>query len=383
MLVQLLEKEAVPFETLHGRYGALLQLVKKLIGVVPECDRYLEIWPTAFRKALQRDGPELSQPAGDAVRQRGAPRPASLGLAMYVASRTAGCPYCSAHTCSFALRRGATVDQVAAALDGDAKLGAAERAAVAVARGLASVPMSITDDDRAALRRELGPANAEWIVLGIAMMGWLNKMMDALGVPLEPSTAAEVERVIAPSGWRSATVVAAPTPPPSADSLGTKLGVIRYAPAAVGFDRRATRGVPRARWPPHRGQVPRGRRRATTSRGWIGKLAHRRAVRAIAMMIRDNLADTVIGKAEKLAAGLVYAEVVADPALAETMRSLGAKPVADSPVQRLARAIAPSPAVVDADIVASSKDIPPAGIVELVAFVSLAQMLHRLDGYFA
>ncbi len=41
MLVELLEKEAVPFETLHTRYGSMLELVRKLLGVVPNCDPYL------------------------------------------------------------------------------------------------------------------------------------------------------------------------------------------------------------------------------------------------------------------------------------------------------------------------------------------------------
>jgi hypothetical protein len=49
MLVELLEQEAVPFETLHTRYGSLLELVRKILGVVPNCDPYLEIWPPAFR----------------------------------------------------------------------------------------------------------------------------------------------------------------------------------------------------------------------------------------------------------------------------------------------------------------------------------------------
>jgi hypothetical protein len=46
----------------------------------------------------------------------GGPPAAAVGRAMYVSSRTAGCPYCSAHSCSFALRRGATPEKVAAAL---------------------------------------------------------------------------------------------------------------------------------------------------------------------------------------------------------------------------------------------------------------------------
>ncbi|MDP9428943.1 MAG: hypothetical protein M3Q47_08745 [Actinomycetota bacterium] len=49
MLVELLERDAVPVDTLQKRYGPLLELVRKLLGVVPNCDPYLEIWPPAFR----------------------------------------------------------------------------------------------------------------------------------------------------------------------------------------------------------------------------------------------------------------------------------------------------------------------------------------------
>ena len=49
VLVSVLEHEAVPLTTLRERYGALLGLVNALLGVVPNCDSYLEIWPPAFR----------------------------------------------------------------------------------------------------------------------------------------------------------------------------------------------------------------------------------------------------------------------------------------------------------------------------------------------
>ena len=131
MLVELLEQEAVPIETLHTRYGSLLELVRKLLGVVPNCDPYLEIWPSAFRTYNVMVPNLLNLPL--MVWGFGAPR-STLGLAMYVSSRTAGCMYCSAHSCTFALRRGATVDEVASALDGVPSLSEADRAAVRVAR---------------------------------------------------------------------------------------------------------------------------------------------------------------------------------------------------------------------------------------------------------
>ena len=378
MLVELLEHDAVPFETLHARFGAVLELVRKLLGVVPNCDPYLEIWPPAFRTYNVMVPNLLNLPL--LVWGLGAPR-STVGLAMYVSSRTAGCAYCSAHTCSFALRRGATVDQVTSALDADRTLTGPDRAAVRVAVGLASVPASIDDEDRAELRRSFSEKDAEWIVLAVAMMGFLNKAMDALGVPLEAPVASEVTGVIAPTGWApgqhmTSTVLAGD--PPGADSLLTRLSVVRYAPQAVKLDKRWTRGVP-DRWP----EVGEFLRDVTGhSFPVLSQLRHRRAIRAIAAMIRENFADGGIGRDEKLGAGLTYARAVGNPSLAAELTTLCARELPDSPVQTLARAISPSPAMVDRSVVESSRAISPAGIVELVTFISVLQMLHRLSAFY-
>ena len=78
----------------------------------------------------------------------------------------------------------------------------------------------------------------------------------------------------------------------------------------------------------------------------LSRLRHRRAVRAIATMLKDNLGQSVLGRDAKLGADLVYAEAVADPALAQELRALGARELPDSPLRTLARAIVPSPAAV-------------------------------------
>jgi hypothetical protein len=61
---------------------------------------------------------------------------------------------------------------------------------------------------------------------------------------------------------------------------------------------------------------------------------------------------------------------------------LGARELPDSPTQTLAHAISTSPAAVDQGVLESSRVIPPAGIVELVTFVSVLQMLHRLSSFY-
>jgi hypothetical protein len=349
-----------------------------LIGVVPNCDPYLEIWPPAFRTYNVMVPNFLNLPF--LVWGFGARR-ATIGLAMYVASRTAACAYCSAHTCSFALRRGATVDQVATALEADANLAAPERAAIRVARSIARVPADLREEERAALRQHFSDGDVEWIVLSIAMMGWLNKMMDALGVPLELSTVEEVNGVIERTGWTPGKhMKEAPRSgaAPRADSLMTMLSIIRHAPAALSLDKEWTAGVP-GRWPAVGDFL-----RQATGHDFpvLSRIKHERAIRAIATMIRDNFAEGVIERDEKLATGLVYAEIVGDAALAEELRKLGAKALGNSPVQILARAISPSPAAVDESVMESIREIQPAGIIEVLSFVSVMQMLHRREVFY-
>ncbi len=381
MLVSLLKADAVPFETLHARYGSLLKLVRKLIGVVPNCDPYLEIWPTAFRTYNVMVPNFLNLPF--VLWGLGAPRDL-LGLALYASSRTAGCAYCSAHTCSFALRRGATPDKVSHATDEDpGRYSPVERAVIGVARAMSRVPAGVTEEDRRALRSQLSAAGAEWIVLGVAMMGFLNKFMDALGVELETETHGEVGGLLSPSGWSAGQHFDGDVVPvgelPAADGLFTRLGVLREAPSAISLDRQWTAGVP-DRWP----QVGRYLESKT---GYafpvLSRLSHRRCVRALATMLRDNLdpASSVVGLPSKLGAAAIYAEVVGDAALSAEIARLGPAST-DARIEALARAIAPSPAVVDAAVVEGCRGMPAAALVEIVTFVSLVQLVHRIEAFF-
>jgi hypothetical protein len=289
-LLPLLHADAIPMETLHQRYGGFLDLVRTVIGVVPNSGPYLEIWPVGFRTCNVMVPNFLNLPIS--LWGLGAPRQV-VGLAMYAASRAAECAYCSAHSCSFALRRGTPPESVARALDAGTGPG---QPAIAVARALSRVPATITDHERADLGKRFPAAHVEWIVLAIAMMGFLNKFMDAVGVELEPEVAGEVQALIVPSGWHPGKHFAGTFPdgaPPRADSLGTKLSVLRYASSALSFDRKWTADVP-SRWPAV-GEFL----RAKTGHNFpvLSRLTHRRAIRAIAVMVRDNFdaATSVIG----------------------------------------------------------------------------------------
>lgn len=120
-------------------------------------------------------------------------------------------------------------------------------------------------------------------------------------------------------------------------------------------------------------------------------LRSNRARRAVAVMLRENLdpSTSVLGMETKLRAGAIYAEVVGDAALAADVRALarhfrvdldrGSTGVDDAALV-LARAVSPTPAQVDATTVGACRQagISAPAIIELVSWLALLQLLHRL-----
>ncbi len=397
--------------TLRAQYGPLLDLVKTIIGVVPKCDEYMEIWPPAFRTYNIMVPNFLNLPF--AILGFGGAPADVVGIGMYVASRVAECPYCSAHTCSFSLRRGASPEKVAQALVGSgAPFTTRELATIGVARSLARVPCEVLPSEREALEKCFNAADAEWIVAGICMMGFLNKFMDAVGVELEPSTAAEVATTLGAS-WSSGKAgrdldpSAPATRTPTADSLWTKLSILPLVPFALRTDKEWQRGVPDS-WPKV-GEFLHGI--SGHDFPMLSRLQHARVIKSVASMLRENLdpSTSVIGLEIKVLAGVVFASVIGDASLEREVRALGPKygvgvveldsaahfaltesaiPLATAPrdlaLLRLARAVSPSPVAVDGETIAVCREagLSPSALVELVTWLSVLQMLHRLSSYF-
>ena len=411
VLASLLKKDIVPMETLHERYGPLLELVRILIGVVPNCDTYLEIWPSAFRTYNLMVPNFLNLPFS-VFGFGGAPKDI-VGLGMYTASRAAECPYCTAHTCSFALRRGASPEKVAQALVGGSNFTPTELATIAVARSLGRIPCELSDEERQALNDCFSPKASEWIVLGIVLMGFLNKFMDAVGVELEAPTLAEVTSTMG-ANWsagkagRDADPSARPTAPPASDSLLKKLSVLRFAPFALRLDSKWQQGVP-VSWPAVGEYL---RQRTGYDFPVLSRLQNRRGIRAIASALRENLdpANTVTGLEVKALAGIIFATVIADAPLAAELRILGsslgvssermelaaqfaanpgAEPESSDPAVAaalfLARAASPSPAEITEQVLERCRtgELSSQAIVELITWISVLQMLHRLSSFFS
>ncbi len=261
-------------------------------------------------------------------------------------------------------------------------------------------------------------------------MGFLNKFMDAVGVDLEEASVQEVSTILLPTGWTpgkhrvAAETTADPAfqaRPGGPDTLATKLALLRHVPAALRLEGSWTRGVP-ARWPAVGKYLA-----AQTGHDFplLAKVASPRAVKAIATVLRDNLepSDSRLGLGVKALCGLVYASVVGNESLAREARQLvlladpsvpdqslaaiarfAAQPAVESDgdiaaarsslaslpgvgseaalALLLAKAVSPSPAAVPAALIAEvAETLSPEAQIELVVWVSVQQMLHRLGSF--
>ncbi len=401
-LAEALSDDAIEFDELERRYQPVLTMVEVLIGVVPNCDRYLEIWEPGFRTYNLLVPNLLNLPAS--LLGRSAPKDV-VGLGMYASSRAASCAYCSAHTCSFALRRGSSPD----AVTGESRT-PGEAATVAVAEALSTMPHQYRSELGDELRQHYSDNDAEWIVMGVAMMGFLNKFMDAIGVELEPEAISDVAELIEPTGWAVGqhgwdmnpdSETSSDENPLSVDSASTMLQVFRNAPGAVRLDKKWLKGVPKDQ---------------AQARQWVSEnygfdepilttMRHGKPSRALAGALRHNLdpEQSELGVGVKAVAGLVFANHAGNDTLAaqsirlakhhgidgstiaaanESTSAAKLDPATAAAIT-LARAIAPSPATVDeATVSAVSSNLSSAQIVELAVWISVCQLLHRLAVYY-
>ena len=407
-LAEAVVEDRVEFDELHRRYDPVLNLVNVLIGVVPYCDRYLEIWQPGFRTYNLIVPNFLDLPSS--LFGFSAPKD-QVGLGMYTSSRAASCAYCSAHTCSYALRRGSSAD----AVTGTSRT-PAEQAVAAVAEALSTVPHHYTPELGDELRNHFSAAHAEWIVMGVAMMGFLNKFMDAIGVELEPEAIEDVSDLIGPTGWsigqhawatpdQAPTEEDGPSTLPPTDSLKTMLRVVRNAPGAIKLEKQWTAGVPK--------DPGAARTMIAETYGYtdavLAKMGHAKPQRAVATTLRHNLdpEQSELGIDLKALVGMVYAAHMDNDYLMERAAELARHHnVDDQTIEAartffpgstasetldkrtiaalsIARVMSPSPAIVDAESIALAEEsLTSAEIIETAVWISLSQLLHRLTIYY-
>lgn len=125
-------------------------------------------------------------------------------LVAYMASRTATCQYCSAHTAEAAVEvDGVPAEKIEAIFEYETNplFTEAERAALRVAQSAGAVPNAVTDEDMEALKAHFDEDQIVELVAAICLFGWLNRWNDTMATGLEERPLAFGETHLAESGW--------------------------------------------------------------------------------------------------------------------------------------------------------------------------------------
>jgi uncharacterized peroxidase-related enzyme len=122
-----------------------------------------------------------------------------------IASVSAGCRYCQAHTSTTAARGGAAQEKVEAIYDFETSplFDDAERAALRLARDAALVPNSTTPEHFAVLRPHFSEEEIVEIVATISLFGWLNRWNDTMATELEDEPTAFASGALTGHGWEA------------------------------------------------------------------------------------------------------------------------------------------------------------------------------------
>ncbi len=417
-LAEGLKPASVNFETLHKQYNPLLGLVRELIGIVPNCDPVLEIWPAGFR-TYNLLVPNMFNLPGTLFGNKSFK--ASMGLAMYASSKAA-CAYCTAHACSFALRRGASNNAITG------QRTPKEQAVVAFAERLSAVPSQLTLADVEAVNKYFSKHETEWLVYSISMMGFLNKFMNAMGIELEQEAINDTAALLSQTGWQAGIHATngysfTNNTTPEKDNLFTYLRVLRHAPGAVLWEKQWVKGVP--------ADYEKAAEYLNQHTGYsfpiLKPISKPRVIRTLTAALRDNLSNqqTHTGLKIKMFAAVIFSGQVLNSTLTAEIKNMAShitpgltddkfnslqelarieipaegsacKALVAAVQQRffiteteaalmlLAIAASHSPALINGAVIETVlKIVEPAGIVEMVVWLSVLQLLNRLSNYYA
>jgi alkylhydroperoxidase family enzyme len=416
-LAEGLKPASVDWDILHSNYNPLLNLVRELIGIIPNCDPILEIWQPGFR-TYNLLVPNMFNLPNTLFGSKSFK--ASIGLAMYASSKAA-CAYCTAHACSFALRRGARTEAIAGSRT------VQEQVVVTMAEKLAHIPSTLTLADVEAVRQHFSPAETEWLVVAISMMGFLNKFMNAVGVELEQEAINDTAELLSKTGWEpgihaDSDYKVTKSAIPQQDNLFTYLRVIRQAPGAVLWEKKWMRNVPSN----YHEAAEYLKQHTGYSFPVLKPIKEGRVVRTLTAALRDNLDKelTVTGLKIKMYVGYIFSTLVWNDVLTAEIKNLSAYwatelnnqkfsllneiSLMEIPMDRatcdkamasfqqqlsltekeaaailLAVAVSHSPAQVNNAVVETTmKYMESAGIVEIVTWLSVLQLLNRLSSYY-
>ena len=125
-------------------------------------------------------------------------------MVAYMASRSAGCQYCSAHTAETAAEMDGVPPEKVAAIWGyetSPLFDVAERAALRMAQGAGTSPNAVSDEDFVELRKHFDDDQIVELVAAVCLFGWLNRWNDTMATDLEERPLQFGLNNLSPSGW--------------------------------------------------------------------------------------------------------------------------------------------------------------------------------------
>jgi uncharacterized peroxidase-related enzyme len=120
-----------------------------------------------------------------------------------IASQTAGCRYCQAHTARAAERYGGSDARIADVWNYERStlFTPAEKAALTFAQAAASVPNAVDEKIAAALKAHWSDEEIVEILGVVALFGYLNRWNDSMATTIEPGAAESGDKHLAARGW--------------------------------------------------------------------------------------------------------------------------------------------------------------------------------------
>ncbi len=180
--------------------------VPELEDVFARAEKALGFVPNSFFTLARR--PETARAFSRLSREViGVPGKVPLALkrlVAHVASMSAGCQYCAAHSAeSAASMDGVPPEKVAAAFDYERSplFSDAERAALALAQAAGVQPNAVTDADMEEMKKHFDEDQIVELVTVICLFGWLNRFNDTMATELESRPRSFAEANLTPAGW--------------------------------------------------------------------------------------------------------------------------------------------------------------------------------------
>lgn len=120
-----------------------------------------------------------------------------------IASQTAGCRYCQAHTARAAERYGGSHARIAEVWSYERSdiFTPAEKAALAFAQAAAGAPNAVDEKIAADLKQHWSDEEIVEILGVVALFGYLNRWNDSMATMIEPGAVESGEKHLAARGW--------------------------------------------------------------------------------------------------------------------------------------------------------------------------------------